>query len=100
MSFSDFSLETHSACQYDSLTIHDGDNENAGVLEKLCGATLPQDILSTGSNLYLQLKTDSSQESRGFSVSYNIISAPGTTDLNKDSRSNRKFIANTIGKET
>ena len=91
LSFSDFSLETHSACQYDSLTIHDGDNENAGVFEKLCGPTLPQDVLSTGSNLYLEFKTDGSEESRGFSVTYNVITSAGITDLGKKLNQNCIF---------
>ena len=81
LSFSNFSLEGQSSCGYDSLTIHDGDNDQARVLEKLCGSDLPQDVYSTGSDLFLHFKTDVSETERGFSITYDIINHLGIYSL-------------------
>lgn len=77
LSFESFSVESEEACSYDSLTIHNGENENAIVVEKLCGSDRPEDIPSTSSHLYLIFKTDESEGRAGFSLRYEFIGSPG-----------------------
>lgn len=89
LSFSQFSLETDSTCSYDSLTIHDGGSENALTIIMLCGSGLPEDVFSSGNELYLVFKTDASQTDLGFSANFDFIDSQGT----------RNFSFTTLAKE-
>lgn len=50
--------------------IHDGNSSSAPELVKLCGSQLPSTINSTGNELYIKLRTDSSINTGGFLASY------------------------------
>nr|XP_054752702.1 extracellular serine proteinase-like [Lytechinus pictus] len=73
LSFTYFSLEFHSSCDYDSLTVYDGASPSDHVLGKLCGTTLPGDLTSTGPNMLLVFESDFIITGGGFSANYDII---------------------------
>ncbi|XP_041477129.1 extracellular serine proteinase-like [Lytechinus variegatus] len=81
LSFTEFSLEFHSTCFYDSLTVYDGNSPSDVVLDKLCGSTVPGDLTSTGPNMLLVFESDSSVRGGGFSAEYNILQMGGCGDI-------------------
>uniref|UniRef100_A0A3B5AXX3 Cubilin n=1 Tax=Stegastes partitus TaxID=144197 RepID=A0A3B5AXX3_9TELE len=70
LSFSDFELESSNGCSYDYLAVYDGDSSSAPGLATLCGNQLPAAISSSGHQLYLKLRTDSTVSTGGFVASY------------------------------
>ncbi|XP_034025114.1 cubilin [Thalassophryne amazonica] len=70
LSFSEFHLESSSGCSYDYLAVYDGDSSTAAQLARLCGSDLPSPVNSSGSELYVKLRTDSSINAGGFLASY------------------------------
>uniref|UniRef100_A0A674N4D4 CUB domain-containing protein n=1 Tax=Takifugu rubripes TaxID=31033 RepID=A0A674N4D4_TAKRU len=67
LSFSDFHLESSASCSYDYLAVSSGHH---AVLGRLCGSQQPSTINSTGNQLYIKLRTDSSVAAGGFLASY------------------------------
>ena len=75
LQFTAFDIEYSSSdCDYDHLTIMDGDGTN--LMEKNCGTTLPADITSTSNMVKLVLSTDHTGTRTGYSVSW-IAVTPG-----------------------
>ncbi|TWW71482.1 Cubilin Precursor [Takifugu flavidus] len=70
LSFSDFHLESSASCSYDYLAVYDGSSDSAPQLGRLCGSQQPSTINSTGNQLYIKLRTDSSVAAGGFLASY------------------------------
>uniref|UniRef100_A0A8C5HD89 Cubilin n=1 Tax=Gouania willdenowi TaxID=441366 RepID=A0A8C5HD89_GOUWI len=70
LTFSDFSLESSSNCNYDYLAVHDGNSSSAPELAKLCGSQLPSSINASSNQLFIKLRTDSSINAGGFLASY------------------------------
>ena len=68
--FTDFNLESQSSCNYDSVTVHDGDSINALPLGKFCGSVAPPPTTTSGNSATLRFKTDGSTTLRGFSIDY------------------------------
>ena len=74
LQFTAFDIEADSTCDYDHLTITDGDGTT--LMEKSCGTTLPADITSTSNIVKLVFSTDGSQTRPGWSVSWSAVT-PG-----------------------
>lgn len=55
------------------LKVRDGDSATSPLLKKLCGAELPEPIISTYNVLWLKFVTDSSLQNRGFLANYTSI---------------------------
>lgn len=70
LSFSDFHLEASTTCSFDYLAVHDGNSSAAPELARLCGTQQPGIINSTGHELFVKLRTDSSVAAGGFLASY------------------------------
>ncbi|XP_059901037.1 cubilin [Gadus macrocephalus] len=72
LSFSDFHLEasTHMGCRRDYLAVYDGSSSAAPKLAVLCGHALPAPLNSSGSELYVKLRTDHMISAGGFLASY------------------------------
>ncbi|XP_054478628.1 cubilin [Anoplopoma fimbria] len=70
LSFSDFHLESSSACSYDYLAVYDGNSSSAPELAKLCGSQPPSSISSSSNQLYIKLRTDNIVSAGGFLASY------------------------------
>jgi hypothetical protein len=54
--------------------VYDGANKNAALLWTLCGYFIPPPINSTGNVMFLEFKSDSSLNAKGFSANYYTIS--------------------------
>ncbi|KAF7648099.1 hypothetical protein LDENG_00162070 [Lucifuga dentata] len=65
--FTAFQLESGS-CSYDYVKLYNGPNEQAPLIGKFCGNTPPPPNTTTGSNLTVEFKTDSSVSMAGFQM--------------------------------
>ena len=73
--FRDFALESHDSCRYDNLRIFDGANNTSPLIGIFCGTSSPGRIVSTGSMLHLEFKSDFSSSAKGFFANYTTGSA-------------------------
>ncbi|XP_013797015.2 cubilin [Apteryx mantelli] len=71
--FEQFHLEYHPKCDFDYLTVFDGNSSNAKQLGKFCGNQIPQLIRSSGDSMYVKLRTDSSLRGGGFFARYKQV---------------------------
>jgi len=73
LEFTAFDIEFGNTCQYDHLTITDGDGTT--LMEKSCGSSssLPDAITSTSNIVKLIFSTDSSFAMTGWSVSWSAV---------------------------
>ncbi|XP_029444624.1 cubilin [Rhinatrema bivittatum] len=70
LNFSDFDIEPHSACRFDSVIVFDGENSEAPLLARLCGGDHPSAIVSSQNTMCVRLSSDSSVQHRGFSAHF------------------------------
>lgn len=56
--------------------VYDGSSDSAPQLGQLCGSQQPSTINSTGNQLYVKLRTDSSVAAGGFLASYSTSNTP------------------------
>ncbi|XP_045213412.2 coagulation factor IX-like isoform X2 [Mercenaria mercenaria] len=70
LQFNTFKLENTRQCSRDYLRIFDGIDAFATVLGNLCGDFIPSDVVSTGNQMLLMLRTDSTNEYEGFNITY------------------------------
>ncbi|CAH2282322.1 cubilin [Pelobates cultripes] len=70
LNFTDFDVEFHNACEYDSVSVYDGENSDAPVLQILCGSQVPSAIISTQNTMFIHLQSDHSGQHRGFSSQF------------------------------
>ena len=68
LKFTAFDVESHSDCRYDHLVIKDGDGTT--LMEKMCGTTLPTDIVSKSNIVKLHFTTDRDTTKPGWSVTW------------------------------
>ncbi|KAM8930212.1 CUB domain-containing protein 2 [Pelodytes ibericus] len=74
MFFQDIELEERSSltdqCDYDHLSVYDGDSEGDTLLGRWCASDNPPPLMSSKNKLLLVLVTDRDSANKGFSVSY------------------------------
>ena len=73
--FQHFSVEWHSSCSYDSLTVFDGASNASPLIGRFCGYLPPGPITSTGNMLHLQFTSDYIISAKGFLANYTTGSA-------------------------
>ena len=66
----DFDLEKANGCLYDFISVYDGSHMSAPRLLKACGDQIPAPIVSSGSVLTFEFKTDGDTERKGFHFRY------------------------------
>ncbi|KAK3791976.1 hypothetical protein RRG08_035467, partial [Elysia crispata] len=66
LTFSAFSLETDSSCDFDSLVIRDGNNRSSPILGTFCGSSRPPVVTASGNVMFISFTTDSSVTRTGF----------------------------------
>ncbi|XP_071486382.1 uncharacterized protein [Diadema antillarum] len=72
------------ACDFDSLSVFDGNDTRSPRLEYLCGfGTGPVSVLSESSSLYIVFLTDESGQYPGFAASFSFVDPP-TNDSHAD----------------
>ncbi|XP_037693302.1 cubilin [Choloepus didactylus] len=72
----DFDVEYHASCSFDVLEVYGGPDFHAPRLAQLCAQgspPMPLQLASTGSELALRFKTDSSINGRGFNASWQAV---------------------------
>ncbi|XP_040824205.1 cubilin [Ochotona curzoniae] len=72
----DFDVEFHPSCNYDTLEIYGGPDFYAPRITQLCvqrSSVIPMHVSSTGNELAIRFRTDSSINGRGFNVSWQEI---------------------------
>ena len=76
LNFTAFNVEWgDDSCPYDHLTIEDGDGST--LMEKTCGNTLPQGLVSKSNVVKLHFKTDESVAESGWSVTWSAEKPTG-----------------------
>ena len=65
-----FQLEEASGCIHDSVTIRDGGDAEAELINTFCGKEKPEDIVSTGNKLYVKFFSDETVQQAGFAASF------------------------------
>ena len=64
------------SCEYDRLSIYDGNSTDATRLELLCGYSQgPVTVLSNSSTLYLVFASDETSQYPGFAAAYDFVDA-------------------------
>ncbi|XP_071823339.1 uncharacterized protein [Apostichopus japonicus] len=67
--FVTFELEDSDDCQYDSLTIHDGEIPKVdNIIGSYCGSTVPDPVYSSSNTLHIVFETDGSAVASGFEI--------------------------------
>uniref|UniRef100_A0AAQ4P1M7 CUB and Sushi multiple domains 3a n=1 Tax=Gasterosteus aculeatus aculeatus TaxID=481459 RepID=A0AAQ4P1M7_GASAC len=69
LAFNDFDLEA----PYDSLTVKDGETNDAGVIGRFSGAESPSHLTSNTNTLRLEFQADHSMSGRGFNITYSTF---------------------------
>ena len=69
-SFFVFQIENHDNCVYDYIEIRDGGDATSTKFGAFCGYKMPDDIKSTGNQLYVKFVSDGSVQKAGFAASF------------------------------
>ncbi|BHF77938.1 Bone morphoproteintic protein 1 [Sparganum proliferum] len=85
LTFHSFEVESHENCSYDYLAVYDGPSTSSRLLEKLCGSTTPEAIMSTGNTMTLHFITDKVLNKKGFAANFSKTSVTiGTPEPEKE----------------
>ena len=68
LQFTAFDVESDYDCRYDNLVIVDGDRTT--LMEKMCGTTLPSDVVSKSNIVKLHFTTDGDTTKPGWRVTW------------------------------
>ncbi|TRY89102.1 hypothetical protein DNTS_004573 [Danionella cerebrum] len=74
----DFYVEPHTGCLLDYIEVRDGPTSDAALIDRLCGNSRPSTQHSTGTNMYIRFRTDSSVTHVGFKAKFSIEICGGT----------------------
>lgn len=69
------SVSATAVCVCVCMQVYDGSSDSAPQLARLCGSQQPSPVNSTGNQLYVKLRTDSSVATGGFLASYSTSKA-------------------------
>ena len=79
-SFEKFHLEPHTRCEFDAVSIYDGETMDASrLIGRYCGYALPAPVVSAASTVVVNFATVSSRTGEGFFASY--VSVYGTQSI-------------------
>ncbi|KAM8810851.1 cubilin [Eudromia elegans] len=70
LNFTDFDIEDHHSCNYDSVAVYDGPNSEAPLLGKYCGTQHPPLITTSRNVAYVRMHSDTTIQHRGFSAHF------------------------------
>ncbi|XP_053662149.1 cubilin homolog [Anopheles marshallii] len=72
--FTDMDMENHKDCMYDYLDIYDGSDMGGRKLGRFCSAETDPIVLDTDTNhAFIRMRTDETNQRRGFQLKYNIL---------------------------
>jgi len=73
-----FAIESHDSCAYDYVELRDGGTENAPVITKVCGNSLPANTQTSTSNfMWVRFRSDYSSNGAGFRANVTYSSCGG-----------------------
>ena len=58
--------------RYDYVEVHEGNDEDAPLVGRFCGTTLPAEHVSSGNEVFVRFKTDHSVSGTGFRIRYDL----------------------------
>lgn len=70
LSFTHFELESHQECSYDHVDFYDGGSPETPTLGRFCGSKIPPLVITSGNQLYMTFRSDSSVQRKGFQANY------------------------------
>lgn len=68
--FTSFDLESHTSCNYDFLEVRNGSTDDAPLLGRYCGTTLPNPVFAGAHQLFLRFRSDASNARNGFEITW------------------------------
>jgi len=78
ITFQELSIEEHTTCRFDSVTLYDGANANSRKLGKYCKPDATKTTMtSTGKSVFVLFQTDYAGNIGRFSLSWKAIAAEG-----------------------
>jgi cubilin len=72
LTFQEFAIESHESCSYDYIKVREEDSRGE-IQGHFCGTVMPPTIVSKGSKLWLEFRTDYSNNAAGFVANYEAI---------------------------
>ncbi|MCB2219725.1 MAG: PKD domain-containing protein [Bacteroidetes bacterium] len=83
VNFTEFSVESHSSCNYDYLNIYDGDNTSAGLIGQYCGNNSPGLVVASNPTgaLTFEWHSDVSLTYPGWTASIQCLTNPPVADF-------------------
>lgn len=69
----DVDMESSKHCQFDSVTVYDGEDRTAIPVRKICGKTLPERVQSISNILTVTMESDRYYTGKGFHMKYKAI---------------------------
>ena len=76
VTFNELSLEFHTTCSYDSVSLYDGSSDNSPLLGRFC-AGAASTITSSNSSLFVIFQTDQSVNKGRFALNWTFDSEGG-----------------------
>eukprot|EP00069_Balaena_mysticetus_P005320 bmy_04745T0 len=71
LTFSDFDIEAHATCAWDSVTVRNGGSPGSPIIGHYCGSSNPRTIQSGSNQLVVIFNTDHSVQNGGFYATWN-----------------------------
>eukprot|EP00795_Rhopilema_esculentum_P008766 gene8766-14791_t len=86
-------LEWSPSCEADSLSVYDGPDANANILEKFCGSTRRRSVIASGKEMFVQFRSNDRVTAKGFRAYFlrTSISCNKTYDFTKNKISSQGF---------
>ncbi|KAF7234981.1 hypothetical protein EG68_11630, partial [Paragonimus skrjabini miyazakii] len=74
-------IDSKQNCDFDQLVIRDGPECVSPISKILCGSEVPAIVESSGNTMYIQFRSSSMLEMRGFKAAYRQISSPSNVSV-------------------
>lgn len=71
LTFSDFDIEAHATCAWDSVTVRNGGSPGSPLIGQYCGSSNPRTIQSGSNQLVVIFNSDHSVQNGGFYAAWN-----------------------------
>ena len=63
-------IEAQDTCSHDSVAVYDGNDDQAPLIGRYCGNTIPAPVSSQGSAMYVVFTSDASTHLTGFRATF------------------------------
>jgi len=74
LTFTKIDVELSESCEYDQLSVYDGDDDQCPTIGVYCGKLTPQELIqSNGTTLFLTFTSDTADAGQGFVVNWQAV---------------------------